>query len=168
MPRQGADRSREHTTAQREMAMDDGCNCKQAARPTPPHPWMTKKKKKKSSRLGVVVLPLVAFLALAAAHLARAAREPRDLAFVAAAHGALALLFLCLGRHEAAAPTAEAATGPIKVGVWALSTALTGMFACRVAPAMPPPLALLVYGMAALVTAGGFVLLFLCNDGGRR
>ena len=65
-------------------------------------------------------------------------REPRDLAFVVAAHAALALLLLCVGRHEAA-PTAEA-RGRLRVCVWALSTALTGLFACRVAPAVPPPL----------------------------
>ncbi|RCV24996.1 hypothetical protein SETIT_5G131100v2 [Setaria italica] len=138
--------------------MDDGC--KQAARPTSPQ-----RMKKKSSRLRVL-LPHVACLVLAAAHLARAAqeREPRAVAFVAATHGALALLFLCLGRHDVAAPTGEA-RGRLRVLVWALSAALTGMFACRVAAAMPRPLALLVYGMAVLVASGGFVLLFLCDAG---
>ncbi|KAF8705768.1 hypothetical protein HU200_030971 [Digitaria exilis] len=119
----------------------------------------------KSSRLRVL-LPYVAYLVPAIAHLARAARGERrreDVAFVLAAHGALALL-LCLGRHEAA-PTA-AARGRIRARVWALSTALTGLFASRVAPAMPPPLGVLVYAMALLVAAGGFALLFLCDDAG--
>jgi len=30
---------------------------------------------------------------------------------------------------------------------------------------LPPPLGVLVYGLALLVTAGGFVLLFLCDAG---
>ncbi|CAO2205338.1 unnamed protein product [Urochloa humidicola] len=143
------------------MAMEDVC--KQAAGPTPP-PQLTKK----SSRIRVL-LPYAACAVPAAAHLARAVRdrEPRGLAFVAAAHGILALLFLCLGRFEAA-PTAEARRR-LRVWVWALSTALTGLFAGRVAPAMPPPLGLLVHGTALLVVAGGFVLLIAAplRRGGR-
>jgi hypothetical protein len=46
-----------------------------------------------------------------------------------------------------------------------LSTSLTDLFASRVAPAVPPAMALLVYGSALLVAAGGFVLLFLCDAG---
>ncbi|CAL4965697.1 unnamed protein product [Urochloa decumbens] len=136
--------------------MDDAY--KQAAGPTSPQ--LTKK----SSRLRVL-LPYAACAVPAAAHLVRAVRErePRGLAFVAAAHGVLALLFLCLGRFEKA-PTAEA-RGRLRLWVWALCTALTGLFAGRVAPAMPPPLGLIVYGMAMLVSAGGFVLLFLCDAG---
>ncbi|OEL33770.1 hypothetical protein BAE44_0005214 [Dichanthelium oligosanthes] len=140
-----------------KMAMDDGC--KQAAAPTSP-PRM------KNSRRLRVMLPHAACLVLAAAHLARAVRErePRDVAFVVAAHAALALLFLCVGRHEEAATTSEA-RGRLRLWVWALSTALTGLFASRVAPAMPPPLGLLIYGMAVLVTAGGFALQVLCDAG---
>ncbi|CAO2161350.1 unnamed protein product [Urochloa humidicola] len=138
------------------MAMEDGC--KQGAGPTLPQ------QQTKSSRLHVLLL-YAACVVPAAAHLARAVRErePRGMAFVAAAYGALALLFLCLGRFEKA-PTAEARKR-LRIWVWALSTALTGLFAGRVAPAMPPPLGMLVYGMALLVSAGGFVLLFLCDDG---
>jgi hypothetical protein len=44
------------------------------------------------------------------------------------------------------------ARGRLRVWVWALSTVLTGLFACRVAPAVPPPLGLLLYGLALLVT----------------
>ena len=147
-------RAREHTTPL--MAIDDGSKQAAAGASSP---------EQAKSRRSLRRLPHVACLALAAAHLARAARElaPRDLAFVAAAHAALALLLLCVGRHEAA-PTAEA-RGRLRVCVWALSTALTGLFACRVAPALPPPLGVLVYGLALLVTAGGFVLLFLCDAG---
>ncbi|CAO2185962.1 unnamed protein product [Urochloa humidicola] len=139
------------------MAMEDGC--KQGAGPTSPQ------QQTKSSRLHVLLL-YVACVVPTAAHLARAVRErdPRNLAFVTAAHGALALLFLCLDRFEKAT-TAEARKR-LRIWVWALSTALTGLFAGRVAPAMPPPLGLLVYGMAVLVSAGGFVLLFLCDAGG--
>ncbi|PAN32628.1 hypothetical protein PAHAL_5G501100 [Panicum hallii] len=133
------------------MAIDDGSK-QAAARPR------TSPEQAKSRSLRR--LPHVACLVLAAAHLARA---PRDLAFVAAAHAALALLLLCVGRHEAA-PTAEA-RGRLRVLVWALSTALTGLFACRAAAAVPPPLGVLVYGLALLVTAGGFVLLFLGDAG---
>lgn len=137
------------------MAMDDGY--KQQASGPPPS-------RTKSSRLRAL-LPQVACLVPAAAHLARIARgEQRDVGFVVAAHGVLALLLLCLGRH-AAAPTA-AARARLRAWVWALSTALTGLFACRVAQAMPPPLGMLVYGMALVVTAGGFALVFLCDDAG--
>nr|CAB3475970.1 unnamed protein product [Digitaria exilis] len=139
------------------MSMDDGYKQQSAGPP---------QRMTKSSRLRAL-LPYVASLVPAIAHLARAARGERrreDVAFVVAAHGALALLLLCLGRHEAA-PTA-AARGRIRAWVWALSTALTGLFACRVAPAMTPPLGVLVYDMALLVAAGGFALLFLCDDAG--
>ncbi|KAJ1282244.1 hypothetical protein BS78_03G036900 [Paspalum vaginatum] len=102
---------------------------------------------------------------LAAVNLARA---PGDLAFVVPAHAVLALLFLCLGRFEEAPPPTPEARAPLRACVWALSAALTAMFTCRVAPAMPSPLNLLVYGMALLVTAGGFVLLVplrICDAG---
>uniref|UniRef100_A0A0E0JEZ3 Uncharacterized protein n=1 Tax=Oryza punctata TaxID=4537 RepID=A0A0E0JEZ3_ORYPU len=116
---------------------------------------------------------------LVAGHVAactyRAAGDPRDLAFVAAAYTMLGLLLYCVGRFEAlaaadgtspaAAAAAAVARERLKLPVWALSTALTVLFSSRVAPMMPPPLNALVVAMSVVVTVSGFCLLFLSNAG---
>ncbi|XP_052140906.1 uncharacterized protein LOC127760658 [Oryza glaberrima] len=120
------------------------------------------------------LLPCVIAGFLVAGHVAactyRAAAEPRDLAFVAAAYTMLALLLYCVGRFEALAadgssPAAAVARERLRLPVWALSTALTVLFSSRVAPMMPPPLNALVVAMSVVVTVGGFCLLFLGNAG---
>ncbi|XP_040375999.1 uncharacterized protein LOC121053300 [Oryza brachyantha] len=119
------------------------------------------------------LLPCVACLVVAA-HVAacayRAAGDPRELAFVAAAYAMLAALLCCVGRFEAlaaaaASAAAAAARERLRLPVWVLSTALTALFSARVAPVMPPPLDALVVAMAVLVAVGGFCLLFLCDAG---
>uniref|UniRef100_A0A0E0BYB7 Uncharacterized protein n=1 Tax=Oryza meridionalis TaxID=40149 RepID=A0A0E0BYB7_9ORYZ len=118
------------------------------------------------------LLPCVIAGFLVAGHVAactyRAAAEPRDLAFVAAAYTMLALLLYCVSRFEALAadgPAAAVARERLRLPVWALSTALTVLFSSRVASMMPPPLNALVVAMSVVVTVGGFCLLFLSNAG---
>uniref|UniRef100_A0A0D9UXL9 Uncharacterized protein n=1 Tax=Leersia perrieri TaxID=77586 RepID=A0A0D9UXL9_9ORYZ len=118
------------------------------------------------------LLPCVAGV-LVAGHFAtcayRAAGNPSDLAFVAAAYTILGLLLYCVGSFEAlaadASPDAAAARERMRPPVWALSAALTALFTSRVAPMMPPPLDAVVVGMAVAVTVGGFCLLFMGNAG---
>ena len=82
--------------------------------------------------------------------------DPRAVAFVAGAYGAIALLFHLLRRFE------EGGRGrTTRAAVWALTTLLTAMFASRVAPLMPPAVAALVWIMAAGTAAAGFWTLFI-------
>jgi hypothetical protein len=85
-----------------------------------------------------------------------------SVAFVLVADAALVLLFVCLREFERRrlAVGATAGSGRVKAAVWALTTLLTGMFACRVAPLMPPPVDALVWGMATATAAGGLWALF--------
>uniref|UniRef100_A0A0A8YAB8 Uncharacterized protein n=1 Tax=Arundo donax TaxID=35708 RepID=A0A0A8YAB8_ARUDO len=80
-----------------------------------------------------------------------------SVAFVLAADAALVLLFLCLREFERAPGRGR----NIKAAVWALSTLLTAMFASRVAPLMPPVVAVAVWVMAVATAAGGFWAFFL-------
>ncbi|KAJ1254356.1 hypothetical protein BS78_10G040500 [Paspalum vaginatum] len=84
-------------------------------------------------------------------------------AFVLAADAALALLFLCLRELERPAGRGGGAgrRGNIKAAVWALTTALTVMFASRVSPLMPAAVAAGVWIVAVATAAGGFWALFL-------
>ncbi|XP_066373177.1 uncharacterized protein [Miscanthus floridulus] len=81
-----------------------------------------------------------------------------SVAFVLAADAALVLLFLCLREFERGGRGRDA---KIKAAVWALTTLLTAMFASRVAPLMPPPVAAVVWLLAVATAAGGFWAFFL-------
>ncbi|CAN6172508.1 unnamed protein product [Urochloa humidicola] len=87
--------------------------------------------------------------------------DAASVTFVLIADAALALLFLCLREFERARGGAAARTRNIKLAVWALTTLLTGMFASRVAPLMPPAVAAVVWVMAVATTGGGFWAFFL-------
>lgn len=87
----------------------------------------------------------------------RSRDDPRAVAFVAGAYGAIALLFHFLRRFE----RGEGDRGTTKAAVWALTTLLTAMFASRVAPLMPPAVAALVWFMAAGTAGAGFWAFFL-------
>ena len=81
-----------------------------------------------------------------------------DAGSVAFALAALVLLFLCLREFERGGRGRDA---KIKAAVWALTTLLTAMFASRVAPLMPPPVAAVVWLLAVATAAGGFWAFFL-------
>ncbi|CAD6337725.1 unnamed protein product [Miscanthus lutarioriparius] len=81
-----------------------------------------------------------------------------SVAFVLAADAAFVLLFLCLREFERGGRGRDA---KIKAAVWALTTLLTAMFASRVAPLMPPPVAAVVWLLAVATAAGGFWAFFL-------
>ncbi|GJN29652.1 hypothetical protein PR202_gb17901 [Eleusine coracana subsp. coracana] len=78
--------------------------------------------------------------------------------FVLAADAALLLLFICLREFER---VGRARGRNIKVAVWLLTALLTGMFASRVAPLMPPVVAAVIWAMAVATAAGGFWTFFL-------
>ncbi|XP_039806389.1 uncharacterized protein LOC120670372 [Panicum virgatum] len=86
--------------------------------------------------------------------------DAASVAFVLAADAALALLFLCLREFERR-PGGGRRRSSIKAAVWALTTLLIAMFASRVAPLMPPPVAALVWAMAVATAAAGFWAFFL-------
>ncbi|CAN6208754.1 unnamed protein product [Urochloa humidicola] len=87
----------------------------------------------------------------------RSRDDPRSVAFVAGANASIALLFHFLRKFE----RGEGDRGRTKAAVWLLTTLLTTMFASRVAPLMPPPVAILVWMMAAGTTGAGFWAFFL-------
>jgi len=84
--------------------------------------------------------------------------------FVTAAALLLAALHVTVRAHERAARRRR---GALKALAWALSSALTGMFAHRVAAIAPaPPFAVMVWSMAGAAVTGGFYLLFVVHDHG--
>ncbi|KAL5225957.1 hypothetical protein ABZP36_012596 [Zizania latifolia] len=105
------------------------------------------------SKLGFAALTCNSALAMY-----RSRREPASAAFVAGAYAAVVLLLHSLRRFERAG---RAGRGRIKVAVWLLTALLTAMFAARVAPLMPPPVAAVVWLMSAATVAGGFWAIFL-------
>ncbi|KAJ1257987.1 hypothetical protein BS78_10G038700 [Paspalum vaginatum] len=83
-----------------------------------------------------------------------------SVAFVLLADAALLLLFHCLRESERDQRDAGRCRN-IKATVWTLTTALTVMFASRVAPLMPPAVATGVWLLAGATAAGGFWAFFL-------
>ena len=81
--------------------------------------------------------------------------------FVTAAALLLAALHVTVRAHERAARRRR---GALKALAWALSSALTGMFAHRVAAIAP--FAVMVWSMAGAAVTGGFYLLFVVHDHG--
>lgn len=79
--------------------------------------------------------------------------DPGSVAFVVVAYSGIALLFHLLRKYERAGRDDRR---KIKVAVWLLTTLLTAMFASRVAPLMPPLVAVLVWLMSAATAAAGF------------
>jgi len=87
----------------------------------------------------------------------RSRDDPRAVAFVAGAYGAIALLFHLLRRFERGEEEGGGGGSlTTRAAVWALTTLLTAMFASRVAPLMPPAVAALVWVMAAGTAGAGF------------
>lgn len=80
--------------------------------------------------------------------------------FVVSANAALLLLLHFLRRFERARP-GDDDRGKAKAAVWTLTTLLTAMFASRVAPLMPPIVAVAVWVMAVATAGGGFWALFI-------
>lgn len=104
------------------------------------------------TKLGLVALTCNSTIAIY-----RSWGDPASVAFVALAFTALLLLFHFLRRFEHARPEDR---GRVKAAVWALTTLLTAMFAARVAPLMPPLVAVAVWAMAAATAGGGFWAFF--------
>lgn len=119
-------------------------------------------------------LNLVLFLAVTASFAGaayRARHRPRDLAFVATAYYLLALLLCCVAKLELlrADPAAgDAQRRRARLAAWAVSVALSVMFASRVADTMPMlPLKLAVWAVTAVFLALGLYLLLCCHDADR-
>lgn len=115
--------------------------------------------------VGTALLALTLTSAMSA-YKAAAAGDLGSSAFVAASYSALLLLFRSLRAYERLPPGEEEEAGGrrarLRREVWALCTLLTVMFAWKVAAAMMPfwLAAGVVWAMAALTTAGGYVALF--------
>nr|CAB3466976.1 unnamed protein product [Digitaria exilis] len=115
-------------------------------------------------RAGLAILTLTSG---ASVYRAAAAGDIVTAAFVAASYSALLLLFRRLRVYERLPPGGEEEAGGrtarLRREVWALCTLLTVMFAWKVAAAMMPswPAAAVVWAMAVLPTAAGYVALFL-------
>ncbi|CAL4962965.1 unnamed protein product [Urochloa decumbens] len=87
-------------------------------------------------------------------------------AFIVAATALMCALLATVRAHEWAAPEAVARRRALlRAAAWALSAALTAMFAHRIAGLAPAPIvATLVWGMAGTTVVGGFCCLFVHGD----
>uniref|UniRef100_A0A0D9WLS2 Uncharacterized protein n=1 Tax=Leersia perrieri TaxID=77586 RepID=A0A0D9WLS2_9ORYZ len=83
-----------------------------------------------------------------------------SVAFVATSYCTLLLLFSSLRAYERTPPADAAGRERIRRRVWCLCTALTAMFAWKVAGVMPPAAAAAIWLLAAATSIGGFVVLF--------
>ncbi|KAF0910777.1 hypothetical protein E2562_004755 [Oryza meyeriana var. granulata] len=111
---------------------------------------------------GVLAVASAAALALWRQQPGGGGGGPAALLLAAAPYAILFLLLWCLRAFERAAGAGEAAAqGRLRLVVWLLSSALTVMFAARVAPLMPGTAAVLVWGMSAATVCGGFYMLDL-------
>ncbi|CAN6237562.1 unnamed protein product [Urochloa humidicola] len=109
------------------------------------------------------------FLTLnSAAAIVRSRGDAAAVAFVGFTYADLVALFLCLRMYERAAAGSSARSW-LKVAVWVLTTLLTLAFSGKVAAAMPPAVAVVVWVVAFATVAGGFVAFFVCKEekGGR-
>ncbi|CAO2203842.1 unnamed protein product [Urochloa humidicola] len=109
-------------------------------------------------------LTLALFLLNAGVAMRRAAGrgDAGAAAFVAAATALLCALLAAARAHERAVRRRRCL---LRAVAWALSAALTAMFAHRVAGLAPAPaVAALIWGMAATTVAGGFCCLFVHGE----
>ncbi|CAL5096780.1 unnamed protein product [Urochloa decumbens] len=139
------------------------------ARPTEQSSAGTKAPAASRALLALACLLRVAVIALMASGVARPAwrarGDPWELASVAGPCALLAAIFVCLHRAERLAPDAPPGERRrLQVAVWVLSTAISCVFAYRVAVVMPPALAVLVWSMTASVVVAGFYMLVLFKD----
>ncbi|KAJ1278536.1 hypothetical protein BS78_04G087200 [Paspalum vaginatum] len=115
-----------------------------------------------------LLLTALGFLFLAcnsAMAIYRSNGERATVVFVVSSNVDLALLYWCLRRYEVSKP-GSVARGRLKVAVWLLTTALTLLFSSKVAAAMPPLVAVVVWLMCFFTVAGGFYGFFCHNADG--
>nr|CAB3446111.1 unnamed protein product [Digitaria exilis] len=93
----------------------------------------------------------------------RSQGEATAVAFVSFSYVDLVALFGCLRMYERAA-AGSAKREWLKVAVWVLTTLLTFAFSYKVATVMPAPVAVLVWLMAFVAAAGGFVAFFIYQE----
>ncbi|XP_062184869.1 uncharacterized protein LOC133888585 [Phragmites australis] len=117
-----------------------------------------------SAVLTVAAFALLMVNSCVATHRALGRGDDSAALFVAAATVLLAALLATVRAHDDEAVRRR--RGPLKALAWALSAALTGMFAHRVGALAPaPPVAALVWSMAAATVAGGFYCVFVHGEG---
>ena len=83
--------------------------------------------------------------------------------FVVVSYLDLVALFACLRLYERLdrhSPRRDT----VKAAVWALTTLLTVMFSYKVAEIMPLAVKIVVWGMAAATTCGGFYAFFIHDE----
>ncbi|CAO2179444.1 unnamed protein product [Urochloa humidicola] len=120
-----------------------------------------------STALTALGLPLFLLNSCVAARRALARGDAGAAAFVAAATALLCVLLAVVREHDEAARRRRRGRGLLlRAAAWALSAALTAMFARRVAALAPGPgVAGLVWTMAGVTVAGGFCCLFVHGCG---
>ncbi|CAO2165331.1 unnamed protein product [Urochloa humidicola] len=116
-----------------------------------------------STALAALGLPLFLLNSCVAARRALARGDAGAAAFVAAATALLCALLAVVREHEAARRRRRGRGLLLRAAAWALSAALTAMFARRVAALAPGPG--LVWTMAGVTVAGGFCCLFVHGRG---
>ncbi|KAG0538214.1 hypothetical protein BDA96_03G216000 [Sorghum bicolor] len=110
-----------------------------------------------SSALAALAFALFLLNSGVAMHRALGRGDAWVAAFVAAATVLVAALLATVRAHE----ERRRRRGLLKAAAWAQSAALTAIFAHRVAAALAPAMACLVWTMAGSTVAGGFYCLFL-------
>ncbi|GJN18542.1 hypothetical protein PR202_gb05714 [Eleusine coracana subsp. coracana] len=113
-----------------------------------------------SDALLALALALLAVNSCVATRRARSRGDVSSAIFVAASTLLLLALLAAVRAHEHAGSRRR--RGQLKAVAWALSSALTVMFAHRVAALAPTPaFAAMVWSLAAATVAGGFYFLFV-------
>ncbi|EHA8589021.1 hypothetical protein COCNU_scaffold007600G000100, partial [Cocos nucifera] len=123
-----------------------------------PHPLVRLHDYSLLSCLGFVCLTFNSVLAVY-----RSIHNPWMVAFVVGAYADLMFLLHFLRVLERT-PENSPKRRQLKVVVWSLATTLTAMFSWKVAAIMPWAVKLIVWGMAATPTLGGFYALFIYSD----
>ncbi|XP_025815445.1 uncharacterized protein LOC112892517 [Panicum hallii] len=118
-----------------------------------------------SAALAALGSALFLLSSAAAARRALGRGDARAAASVAAATALVAALLAAVRAHDRA--RGRRRRGLLRAAAWALSAALTAMFARRVAALAPgPAAAALVWALAGATVAGGFCCLFVHGRGG--
>ncbi|CAO2190821.1 unnamed protein product [Urochloa humidicola] len=121
-----------------------------------------------STALTALGLPLFLLNSCVAARRALARGDAGAAAFVAAATALMCALLAVVREHDEAARRRRGRGRGLllRAAAWALSAALTAMFARRVAALTPGPgVAGLVWTLAGVTVAGGFCCLFVHGRG---
>lgn len=95
--------------------------------------------------------------------ISRSIHEPSTVAFVVFCNLDILVLHLCMSQFENASAKWK---GVLKASIWILATLLTLAVCHRVTGIMPPVIAGIIWGLAAVNISGSFYALFVYDDVG--